>query len=61
MDIVPIPMTREEFETVVMALNSTEDRYRRLAETEPHLRERAEKIRRVYEKVVFVYECLPRY
>jgi hypothetical protein len=52
MDIVPIPMTQEEFNAVLSALNSTEVRYQELSKEQPHLRERAEAMRRVYDKLV---------
>ena len=52
MDAMFIPMTQEDFETVLSALNSTAVRYQELAEEQPHLRERADKMRRVYDKLV---------
>ena len=58
MDDLTITVSREEYDTVMLALDVTAARYKELSETRPHMIDRAEKMRAVYNRLLR-YQSVP--
>ncbi|MGC9971898.1 MAG: hypothetical protein ABSE56_15055 [Bryobacteraceae bacterium] len=52
MDDLTITLSNDEFDVVMMALDVTAARYQKLSETQPRLKERAAKMRAVYNRLL---------